>query len=76
MDKSVTKKETYALQFHKFFHFLYMVRLSLWTPYAFCDWCVFLYIVFVPVLSSTSHISVIEPGGQNLLNIQCRILCL
>ena len=48
MDKSVTKKETYALQFHKLFHFLYVVRISLWTPYAFCDWCVFLYIVFCP----------------------------
>ena len=34
------------------------------------------YTFVVAVLSSTSHVSVIEPGGQNLLNNLCRILCL
>lgn len=75
---NIRKKETYALQFHRLFHFLYLVKISFWTPCAFCDWCEpFHTLCFVPVLSPTSYISVTEPELRHInvhrvANFWCR----
>lgn len=64
---NVTRKETISLQFYRWSHFLYLVRISFWTLYAFCDWCEAFCFYFVRVLLPTGYISVTEPGGPESL---------